>query len=157
MRSSPTSKPSRDRPGKWSFYPASTIPSAFDIVWCRFPYSPHLQPAPKARPALVRRVLRSDAGEIAVEVAYGTSNLKLDRNLPYQLIISQRRDLEEAGLVKPTRFDLTLTKLLPWCREFFAELRAGDGCVIGRLSAFKRLDLNEMKLPSSPRRPRTRR
>jgi len=71
----------------------------FDIVWCRFPYSPHLQPAPKPRPALVRRVLRNAAEEIAVEVVYGTSNLKLDRNLPYQLIISQGRDLEEAGLV----------------------------------------------------------
>lgn len=88
---------------------------------------------------------------------YGTSNLKLDRNLPYQLIVSQHRDLEEAGLIKPTRFDLTLTKILLWSREFFAELRTGDGCVIGRLSAFKRLDLSEMNLPSAPRRRRTRR
>jgi hypothetical protein len=96
-------------------------------------------------------VLRSGVGEIAVEVVYGTSNLKLDRNLPYQLVISQSRDLEEAGLVKPTRFDLTLTKILPWCREFFGELRAGEGCVIGRLSAFKRLDLLEVKIPSRSR------
>jgi hypothetical protein len=40
--------------------------------------------------------------------------------------------------------------VLPWCREFFGELRLGDGCVIGRLSAFKRLDLNEMKASLPP-------
>ena len=154
---SPTSKPSRGRLGRWSFYPPSTVPTAFDIVWCRFPDSPELRPSPKSRPALVRRVLRNDAGEAAVEVVYATSNLKLDRNLRYQLIVSQRRDLQEAGLAKPTRFDLTLTKILPWCSEFFAELRAGDGCIIGRLSAFKRLDLKEMVLPRPPPRSPVRR
>jgi|SRR6516164_7364657 len=143
--SSSATKISPGQPGRWSFHPASTTPNAFDIVWCCFPDSDELKPSPKARPGLIRRVLRRDDGKIAVEVAYGTSNLKLDRNLPHQLIISQRNDLSEAGLLKPTRFDLTLTKILPWCWEFFGELRPGDGSIIGRLSAFKRLDLNDMK------------
>jgi hypothetical protein len=145
MMSSSTTKISPVLLGKWSCYPASTTPNAFDIVWCRFPDSPELKPSPKPRPGLVRRVLRNGDGKIAVEVAYGTSNLKLDRDLRHQLIISQKNDLTEAGLSKPTRFDLTLTKILPWCREFFDELRPGDGSILGRLSAFKRLDLNEMK------------
>ena len=89
--------------------------------------------------------MRDPTGQIVVEVAYGTSNLKLDRSIPHQMIISHRRDLEEAGLDRPTRFDLTLTKILPWCGEFFGELKKGNGAIIGRLSAVKRLDLNEMK------------
>jgi hypothetical protein len=130
----------------WTYYPASTTPNALDIVWCCFPELSELRPGPKPRPALVRRVLRDpSSGHLAVEVAFGTSNLKLDRNIPHQLVISNRRDLYEAGLRSPTRFDLTQTKILPWCREFFTELREGDGAVIGKLSAFKRHDLNETK------------
>jgi hypothetical protein len=143
--SSRTAQPYPVPPGNWSNYPASTAPNALDIVWCRFPESDQLKPAPKSRPGLVRRVMRNLKGQIVVEVAYGTSNLKLDRSIPHQLIISHRRDLEEAGLDRPTRFDLTLTKILPWCGEFFGELKKGNGAIIGRLSAVKRLDLNEIK------------
>jgi hypothetical protein len=143
--SSRTAQPYPVPPGNWSNYPASTAPNALDIVWCRFPESDLLKPAPKSRPGLVRRVMRNPTGQIVVEVTYGTSNLKLDRSIPHQLIISHRRDLEEAGLDRPTRFDLALTKFLPWCKEFFGELKKGNGAIIGRLSAVKRLDLNEMK------------
>ena len=116
-----------------------------------FPRLYELKPSPKSRPGLIRQILRNPhTGKIAVEVVYGTSVLKLDRDIPHQLVISQRRDLDEAGLRKATRFDLTHTKILPWCREFFGELRPGDGSIIGRLSAFKRLDLNEMKATLPP-------
>lgn len=135
----------------WTYYPASTAPNALDIVWCRFPESLESRPGPKPRPGLIRRVLRDPlSGHLAVEVVFGTSNLKLNRHIPHQLVISQKRDLDEAGLVKPTRFDLTLTKILPWCHEFFTELREGDGAIIGRLSAFKRLDLREIKAALPP-------
>jgi hypothetical protein len=80
--------------------------------------------------------MRNLKGQIVVEVAYGTSNLKLDRSIPHQLIISHRRDLEEAGLDRPTRFDLTLTKILPWCGEFFGELKKGNGAC--RASSLRR-------------------
>jgi hypothetical protein len=142
--SSRSTKPSQGRLGNWSHYPASTTPNRLDVVWCWFPETKELNPAPKPRPGLVRRVLKGPDGKIAVEVAYGTSNLKADRGLSHQLVLSHSLDLEEAGLRAPTRFDLVQTKLLPWCREFFGELRPGDGAIIGRLSANKRLDLNEM-------------
>ena len=94
----------------------------------------------------MRRVLRDrKTGDIAVEVAFGTSNLKLDRHLPHQLIVSHRNDLREAGLAVPTRFDLTLVKILPWAGEFFAPPRSGAGAIIGRLSAVNRLDLIELQ------------
>src|SRR5260370_20162271 len=137
-------------PGRWSYYHGSTAPNALDIVWCRFPEGEQLNPAPKLRRGLIRRVMRNPTGQIVVEVAYGTSNLKLDRSIPHQLIISHRKDLEEAGLNRATRFDLTLTKILPWSGGFFAELKGGSGPIIGRLSAVKRLDLNEMKKDLPP-------
>src|SRR5438477_9576121 len=114
-----STKPSRGRPGNWNHYPASTTPNRLDVVWCRFPETKELDPAPKPRPGLVRRVLKGPDGKIAVEVVYGTSKLKDDRRLPHQLVISHGLDLEEAGLRVPTRFDLVQTKMLPWCREFF--------------------------------------
>src|SRR5258708_6276199 len=132
MTSSPTAKQSRGQLGKWTYWAASTQPLALDIVWCHFPdrISKELKPRPGAHPGLIRRVVRTSDGELAVQVAFGTSNLKADREIPHQLVISHRRDLDEAGLMKPTRFDLAQTKYLPWCREFFAELRPGNGPVI---------------------------
>jgi hypothetical protein len=155
--SSTTTKPSRDPPGKpWSYWPASTQPNSLDIVWCRFPDSTELRPSPGPHPGLVKRVLRNEEGKLAAEVTYGTSNLKLDRNIPHQLVISHPRDLDEAGLVRPTRFDLVTTKVLPWCQEFFTEVRVGEGPILGRLSAINRLELNEMKPKLPPPSPDVR-
>jgi hypothetical protein len=131
--------------GRWRFYPPTTTPNRLDIVWCRFPESELLDPGPKARPGLIRRVVRHPvSSHVGVEIAYGTSNLKLDRALAHQLIIAHPFDLVEAGLRYPTRFDLTLTKLLPWSEEFFVPLRGGADPVIGRLSAINRMDLAEL-------------
>ena len=93
-------------------------------------------------------------GNTGVEIAYGTTNLKLDRGLRHQLVIVHPDDLGEAGLRYPTRFDLTLTKLLPWSEEFFASPRGRASPVIGRLSAISRLELIELAktLPARPAR-----
>ena len=128
----------------WSYCPASTTPNALDIVWCRFPESSELKPGPKPRPALVKRVLKDPkTGTYAVEVIFGTGTLK--PGLQNQLVVSHYRDLEEGGLSKATRFDLELTKKLPWAKEFFVEIHPGDGPIIGRLSAVCRLDLLEIR------------
>jgi hypothetical protein len=90
-------------------------------------------------------------GELAVEVAYGTTNLKLDLNLPMQLMVTHPQDIRDAGLKHPTRFDLKLTKILPCSKEFFVELRRGQGPIIGRLSAHGRMDLNEVVKNEAPK------
>jgi hypothetical protein len=129
----------------WTYYPASTAPNARDIAWCRFPDSDELKPGPKPRPALIRRVLKNPrTGRLAVEVAFGTSNLKLERAFTMQLIVGHPNDLREAGLHIPTRFDLRNTKILPWAKEFFAGPRPGNAPIVGRLSAQSRLDLIEL-------------
>jgi hypothetical protein len=139
--------------GRWKFYPPSTAPNRLDIVWCRFPESELLDPGPKSRPGLIRRVVRHPvSGHVGVEIAYGTTNLKLDRALAHQLIVAHSNDLSEAGLRYPTRFDLALTKLLPWSEEFFVAPRGHASPVIGRLSAINRMDLAELAKTLTGRR-----
>jgi hypothetical protein len=104
----------------WTYYPASTLPAPFDVVWCHFPFieNPE-QPAPKARPAIVVRTAISDPGFCPeVNVIYGTSVLKMDKR-PHDFFVTNFQDKDEAGLYQASRFDLDKILWLPWAKEFF--------------------------------------
>lgn len=106
------------------------------MVWCHFPEFLQLNPAQKARPVLVRRVIRSSKrGAVYVEVAYGSSQLKASKFFGKALFVTDLRDMKAAGLNLPTRFDLENTFKLPWGREFFVKRSENEkGPKIGRLS-----------------------
>ncbi len=107
-----------------------------DIVWCQWPHIEGLEPGPKLRPGLVRSLARNPDSydQYAVEVSYGSSVMnKAHFN---NLYVTQAEDLRAAGLVRHTRFDLDLTKRLPWSSEFFiVHPLHGNGPIIGHLSA----------------------
>ncbi len=95
-------------------------PKPGDIVWCRFPHEKNLQPAPKARPALVLRVGEID-GYPAVAIAYGTSQ-KLERLFPGEFAISPADGAAytASGLSYPTKFNLARSVELPFNDRWFA-------------------------------------
>ncbi len=95
-------------------------PKPGDIVWCRFPQEKSLQPAPKARPALVLRVGEID-GHPAVAIAYGTSQ-KLERLFPGEFAISPADGAAytASGLSYPTKFNLARSVELPFNDRWFA-------------------------------------
>lgn len=69
-------------------------------------------------PALVFAASEYQPGLWAVQVAYGTSNLKSDRN--YDFRVQNFRAMQYAGLNQATRFDLDKIKWLMWDDEWFA-------------------------------------
>ena len=124
--------PGKDAPN-WTFYPAHDAPTALDVVWCRFPFVEDLNnPAPKARPGLVRRVVRKE-GQLFVEVSFGTSNRK--KYSDHDLYIANLQDMIDAGLPQATVFVLDRTAVIPWAKEWCAKREDGTGPVVGRLNA----------------------
>jgi hypothetical protein len=114
-----------------TYLPSEPTPTALDIVWCRFPYEelPD-QPGPKPRPALVRSVRRKN-NKLAVEVAYGTSNMsRYGRRILY---VCNLRDMMAAQLPQATAFDLDRRLVLPWAEEFFSGRQPGQSPIIGKL------------------------
>jgi len=95
-------------------------PKPGDIVWCRFPQEKSLQPAPKARPALVLRVGEIDRHP-AVAIAYGTSQ-KLKQLFPGEFAISPADGAAytASGLSYPTKFNLARSVELPFNDRWFA-------------------------------------
>lgn len=82
-------------------------PSVFDIVTGYYPETKPRGDGPVLRPCLVLRVLRSKlSGEIAVELTYGTKNLKTWARIDKDIIIQNTTDLDEMGLAVATRFNL---------------------------------------------------
>jgi hypothetical protein len=115
-------------------FPISTLPAPYEIVWCRFPDDLNdPEPSPKPRPGLVRSVAILDDGTGEVEVAYGTTNLKLNTR-PFDLIISKASEMNACGLYRATRFDLETTAWLPWDTEWFEILPDYFSPVIGKLT-----------------------
>jgi hypothetical protein len=104
----------------WSFYPASTLPAPYDIVWCAFPEGLEFDvPGPKMRPALILQTGLSDPGFCPeVRVVYGTSKLKKDKRR-HDLFVENYQDKYDAGLFQATRFDLERIILLPWATDWF--------------------------------------
>src|SRR5258706_13089836 len=90
-------------------------PAVGDIVWCRFPELPDLQPGPKPRPALVIRAeVRSDG--VNVRVAYGTSQ-RVDQLVSGEFSITRNFHPQAyllAGLAEDTKFNLREALELPW-------------------------------------------
>lgn len=64
---------------KLTFY--DTAPDPLDVVWCGWPIK--APPGFKDRPALVKRILEDpdNPGRFAVEVCYGTSQIKPVRDV----------------------------------------------------------------------------
>ncbi len=117
-----------DGPPKYKFYPPGSAPRAYDIVWCRWPVD---EPNGfKDRPALVRTV-RHKGDQVAVEVAYGTS--QISKAYISSFYVANLSEMNEAGLYQATRFELALTLTLPWAEEFFIKRSDGKGPIIGRL------------------------
>lgn len=97
-------------------------PSRFDIVTGYYPETKPEGGALKLRPLLVTKVLKSRVtGKIAVEVAYGTTNLKTWSRSDLDVIVQNSSDLDEMGLAASTRFVLDPGNLviLPWNQENF--------------------------------------
>lgn len=103
-------------------------------MWCAFPFSDEpYAPGVKERPALVRAVaLYANRTRLAVEVTYGTSQLKLDVR-QHDLIISNAEEMSLAGLPQATRFDLDKTRWLPWAKEFFTPREGTKVPIVGHL------------------------
>jgi hypothetical protein len=95
-------------------------PKPGDIVWCRFPQEETLQPAPKARPALVLRVGKID-GYPAAAIAYGTTQ-KVERLFPgeFAILPSDGAAYAASGLSYPTKFNLARSIELPLNDRWFA-------------------------------------
>ncbi len=76
---------------------------AGDIVWVFFPYDGAI--ADKPHPALVLDVGKHGM----VSIAYGSSK-HVDRSCPQpnELVVTEPEDLQQCGLVVPTRFDLSV-------------------------------------------------
>jgi hypothetical protein len=106
--------------GQWNYYPATTLPAPYDIVWCRFPDNLNLDaPGIKDRPALVLQTAHSSPGfRPEVRVIYGTSNLKTATR-PFDFFVKNLWEMDEAGLAQATRFDLDRVLWMPWASEFF--------------------------------------
>lgn len=104
------------------FLPIEEAPTYGSIVWTRFPEVKGV-PGPKCRPALVLAtgLNQKHAPEYAtVQVAYGTSNLKLDRPVSQlHLIVQNISALNQFRLPQTTRFDLDQIIWLPWSSRWF--------------------------------------
>lgn len=111
------------------WWPSGVVPAAASLVWCKFPTHLDLgKPGPKERPALVLKVRYADdppKGRFLVQVAYGTSNLKLDKR-PNDFVIANHTMLDVLRLPQATRFDLDNVLWLPWAKPFFAPRREDD-------------------------------
>ena len=110
-------------------------PSSFDIVTAYFP-----EEKPKGelrlRPCLVLDVLKGEtSGKIALRIAYGTKNLKIQQRKGIDIIIQNHGHLSEIGLPMATRFNLDSENIviLPWTDEFFGCWSGYSQPQIGRL------------------------
>jgi hypothetical protein len=94
-------------------------PAAGDIVWCRFPELPALQPGPKPRPALVISVEAREDG-VTVRVAYGTSKRVTSLSAgEFAILRANAAAFELAGLAHETKFNCRRLVELPWSERYF--------------------------------------
>lgn len=96
------------------------LPAPGDIVCCLFPQLPGIEPGPKPRPALVRRVERRADGDV-VAVVYGTSQ-NLSRLKTGEVAITQAKHPAAyalAGLAYETKFGFKVMVDLPWSERYF--------------------------------------
>lgn len=117
---------------KWTQSP----PNQFDIVACYFPET-NPKGALRLRPCLVENVYQGKSGLFAVDVAFGTSNLKISQRMGLDLIIQNLQDMNTIGLPMATRFDLDPVNSvrLPWIDTYFGCWRGYPSPFIGRITA----------------------
>lgn len=118
---------------EYDFYPFSTLPAPYDIVWSRFPNTedPAL-PAPKPRPALVRQAFQDDQGRPWVRAVFGTSQDPY-RSTFADFTIATLAEMNMCGLKCATRFRLDRELDMPWSREFFDTLPGKGTPIIGHM------------------------
>lgn len=75
-----------------------------------------------------------DAGEGEVQLAYGTTNLKMGQRTR-DFFVTNLAEMDACGLNKATRFDLDKIAWIPWAEEWFSILPGYASPVIGHLSA----------------------
>jgi hypothetical protein len=122
-----------------TFY--KTAPDPLDVVWCRWPA--RAAPGFKDRPALVNRILEdpNSPGHFAIEVCYGTSQIKAVRDVG-SFVIQSYEDLVAIGLYKVTRFELLTTQLLPWAEEMFPAAPGRKGPIMGHFTNRQKVRLD---------------
>jgi hypothetical protein len=118
------------------FYPLSTLPQQYDIVWCLYPES-GLTPGPIARPSLVLDVRVNVEKQIGgVICTYGTGEFE-ERHYKEDLIIPSL-EYQALGLHKPTRFALSLKSRMQliWGPKYFVapEYVRSQNIIIGGLN-----------------------
>lgn len=120
----------------YDFYPLSTAPAPYDIVWCRFPYVEEPDtPAEVSHPGLIRQAFADNEGNPWVRVVYGTSVDPLRRGVEY-FTVAKLSELDACNLKCATRFCLGRTMELPWSREYFTCLPRQTFPVVGRLTDY---------------------
>jgi hypothetical protein len=121
----------------YRFYPFSTAPAPYDIVWSNFPLieEPSL-PAPKPRPALVRQAFQDQDGQPWVSVVPGTSKNIYRQDL-MNFTVATLPEMQACGLSQATRFKLDQELQLPWSREFFACLPGKQTPIIGHMPEYE--------------------
>ncbi len=120
----------------FAYYPLSTAPAPYDIVWCRFPYeeAPD-KPGPEPHPGLIRQAFADQNGNPWVEVVFGTSKDPLRSGNEY-FTISKVSEMNACNLKYATRFCFRKCMQLPWSEEYFEALRGQPTPIIGRLTDY---------------------
>jgi hypothetical protein len=125
----------------YDFYPYSTAPAPYDIVWCRFPTVEEPDfPAEKPRPGLIRQALQDQSGNAWVKVVYGTSVDPYRATLK-DFTIATLTEMNVCGLKQATRFCLDREMTLPWAKEFFECLRDKHLPIIGHMPQYEVIKL----------------
>lgn len=121
----------------YAFYPYSTAPAPYDIVWSLFPTveDPAL-PSQKARPALVRQAFQDSEGNAWVKVIYGTSRDPYRSTLSDFSIVTIP-EMNVCGMKCATRFRLDRELTLPWSKEFFGCLPGKPTPIIGHMPQYE--------------------
>lgn len=83
------------------------------------------------------------AGQVWVEVCYGTSQVHKSFRRPDSFVIIQYAELSQIGLHKNTRFDLLKTQLLPWSAEHFPSAPGRGTPVVGHLTNHQKVRLRQ--------------
>lgn len=96
--------------------PRQTAPNIGDILWAYLPEEGHAEQA-KKRPVLVVDVEESN-GLNYVTVAKGTSQ-QLDAHYLGELRLAREDEWKDAGLSKPTKFQLKRLERLPMTDTWF--------------------------------------
>ena len=119
------------------FYPFSTAPAPYDIVWCRFPTieEPEL-PAEKPRPGLIRQAFQDQDGNAWVRVVFGTSKDPYRATLT-DFTICTLPEMNICGLKCATRFRLDREIDLPWSKGYFACLPGKPTPIIGHMPEYE--------------------